>query len=99
LPRHTIAFLTLALTAAIVACSNLGSTTGVNVGPNFPAKTLYASNSNQNAISIYTTGTKSGGGPAFQIGGGNTGLNGPQYLAFDRRRNLWVTNYNPSTNR
>ena len=30
------------LTAAIVACSNLGMTTGQNVGPSFPSKTLYA---------------------------------------------------------
>ncbi len=37
-------FLALVMTAAIVACSNLGETTGVNVGPNFPSKTLYATN-------------------------------------------------------
>jgi uncharacterized protein (UPF0333 family) len=91
------AFLAVIMTAAIVACSNLGQTTGVNVGPNFPSKTLYATNSNQNAISIYSNGSKSGAGPAFNIGGGNTGLNGPQYLTFDHRKNLWVTNYNPST--
>lgn len=99
LPKATVAFLALALTATVVACTSLGQTTGVNVGPNFPSKTLYASNSNQNAISIYSNGSKTGSGPAFQIGGGNTTLNGPQYLAFDRRGNLWVTNYNPSTNR
>jgi len=87
------------MTGAIVACSNLGQTSGVNVGPNFPSKTLYATNSNQNAISIYSNGTKSGGGPAYQIGGSTTSLNGPQYLAFDRGQNLWVTNYNPSTNK
>ena len=87
------------MTAAIVACSSLGQTTGVNVGPNFPSKTLYATNSNQNAISIYTNGTKTGGGPTFEIGGSNTTLDGPQYLAFDRAQDLWVTNYNPSTNR
>ncbi len=101
-------FLALAMTGAIVACSSLGQTSGVNVGPNFPSKTLYATNSNQNAISIYTSGTKAGpcapactggGGPTYQIGGANTGLNGPQYIAFDRGQNLWVTNYNPSTDR
>jgi hypothetical protein len=95
---RNLGFLALVMTAAIVACSSLGQTTGVNVGPNFPSKTLYATNSNQNAIEIYTSGTKSGGGPTFNIGGGSTTLNGPQYLAFDRRHNLWVTNYNPSTN-
>ena len=66
LPKLTAGFFVLALAAGIVACSNLGNTTGVNVGPNFPSKTLYASNSNQNAISIYSNGTKNGGGPAFQ---------------------------------
>lgn len=89
-------FLAVIMTAAIVACSNLGQTTGVDVGPNFPSKTLYATNSNQNAVSIYS-GSKSSGGPSFNIGGSSTGLNGPQYLAFDHRKNLWVTNYNPST--
>jgi hypothetical protein len=94
--RGPLGFLALAMAAAIVACSNLGQTSGVNVGPNFPSKTLYATNSNQNAISIYS-GSKIGGGPSYQIGGSSTGLNGPQYLGFDRRQNLWVTNYNPST--
>ncbi|MGA8097885.1 MAG: hypothetical protein WB810_04395 [Candidatus Cybelea sp.] len=87
------------MTAAFVACSSLGQTTGVDVGPNFPSKTLYATNSNQNAISIYSNGTMTGRGPAFQIGGANTTLDGPQYLAFDRVSDLWVTNYNPSTQR
>ncbi len=95
---RALAFLALIMTATIVACSSLGQTSGVNVGPNFPSKTLYATNSNQNAISIYTNGTKGGGGPTYQIGGSSTSLNGPQYLAFDPAQNLWVTNYNPSTN-
>ncbi len=99
LPKLTAGFFALVLAAGVMACSNLGNTTGVNVGPNFPSKTLYASNSNQNAISIYSNGTKDGGGPAYQIGGGSTTLNGPQYLAFDHLSNLWVTNYNPSTNK
>lgn len=97
LPKLTVGFVALALTAAIVACSNLGDTQGINVGPNFPSKTLYATNSNQNAISIYSNNVSQGGGPSYQIGGGDTTLNGPQYLAFDRANNLWVTNYNPST--
>ena len=59
LSKLTVGFLLLATTAAIVACSNLGMTTGVNVGPNFPSKTLYATNTNQNAISVYSNGTRS----------------------------------------
>jgi len=90
-------FLAVVLTGAIVACSDLGNTTGINVGPNFPSMTLYATNTNQNAVSIYTSATKNGGGPAYQIGGASTSLNGPQYLAFDHSSNLWVTNYNAST--
>jgi hypothetical protein len=81
----------------IAACSSYGSAS-VNVGPNFPAMTLYAANSSQNAVGIYNKGQKSGTGPAFEIGGSSTTLNGPQYLAFDTLHNLWVTNYNPSTN-
>lgn len=93
--KGAVVFLVLAATSAIVACSDLGQTSGVNVGPNFPSKTLYATNSNQNAISIYSNAKT--GGPSYNIGGGNTSLDSPQYLAFDRGQNLWVTNYNPST--
>lgn len=97
LPRLTIGFIVLAAAIAIAACSSYGSAS-VNVGPNFPAMTLYAANSNQNAIGIYNKGQKSGTGPAFEIGGSSTTLNGPQYLAFDTAHNLWVTNFNSSTN-
>jgi hypothetical protein len=97
LPRLTIGFIVLAAAIAIAACSSYGNAS-VNVGPNFPALTLYAANSNQNAVGIYTKGQKSGTGPANEIGGSSTTLNGPQYLAFDTAHNLWVTNYNPSTN-
>jgi len=97
LPRLTIGFIVLSAAIVIAACSSYGSAS-VNVGPNFPPMTLYAANSNQNAVGIYTKGQKSGTGPAFEIGGSSTTLNGPQYLAFDTSHNLWVTNYNPSTN-
>jgi hypothetical protein len=96
--KLTIGFIALGLAVAIAACSSTGANSTVNVGPYFPAQTLYAANSNQNAIGIYTTNQASGTGPSYQIGGGSTDLNGPQYLAFDGGRNLWVTNYNPSTN-
>ncbi|MBV8372621.1 MAG: hypothetical protein JOY69_05120, partial [Candidatus Eremiobacteraeota bacterium] len=97
LPRLTIACIVLAAAIVIAACSSYGSAS-VNVGPNFPPLTLYATNSNQNAVSIYVKGQKSGTGPTYQIGGSSTTLNGPQYLAFDASHNLWITNYNPSTN-
>ncbi|HKU80952.1 MAG TPA: hypothetical protein VJP76_02190 [Candidatus Tumulicola sp.] len=98
LPRLTIGFIALSAAVAIAACSSYGAGTTVDVGPNFPPMTLYASNSNQNAISIYNKGQKTGTGPAFEIGGANTTLNGPQYLAFDTTQNLWITNYNAATN-
>jgi hypothetical protein len=97
LPRLTIGFIVLAAAIVIAACSSYGSAS-VDVGPNFPAQTLYAANSNQNAVGIYTKGQKTGTGPSNEIGGSSTTLNGPQYLAFDTGHNLWITNYNPSTN-
>jgi hypothetical protein len=98
LPRLTLALIGLATAIAIAACSSVGSNNTISVGPNFPTLTLYATNSNQNAVSIYLKDQTTATGPKYQIGGSNTGLNGPQYLAFDSVDNLWVTNYNPSTN-
>lgn len=97
-PRLTIGFIVLSAAIAVAACSSYGNAS-VNVGPNFPPMTLYAANSNQNAIGIYTKGQKTGTGPAYEIGGASTTLDGPQYIAFDTSNNLWVTNYNPSTER
>ncbi|HEV7180685.1 MAG TPA: hypothetical protein VGN11_12495 [Candidatus Baltobacteraceae bacterium] len=90
----------LAITAAtaVAACSSGNSTSTISVGPNFPSQTLYASNSTQNAVSIYPGSTTSGAGPAYQIGGSSTKLAGPQYLAFDNFSNLFVTNYDVSSN-
>jgi hypothetical protein len=99
LPRLTIGFIVLSAAIGIAACSSYASNTNINVGPNFPAMTLYATNSNQNAVGIYNKGQKSGTGPAFEIGGSSTTLDGPQYLAFDSAQNLWITNFNPSTNK
>jgi hypothetical protein len=95
LPRPSIGFLVLTAVVAVAACSS-GGTSTISVGPNFPTDTLYATNSTRNAISIFTVSTK-GGNPNFQIGGVGTTLNGPQYVAFDTGRNLWVTNYSVGT--
>jgi hypothetical protein len=95
-----VAFLTLSAAVGIAACSSFANATisGNGIGPDFPSQTLYATNSNQNGVSIFNPGQKSGTGPAYEIAGASTTLNGPQYLAFDNAGNLWVTNYNPSTN-
>ena len=90
----------LVTTAAIsvAACSSSGTNSTISVGPNFPSQSLYAANAAQNAVGIYPPGTKSGSGPADEIGGPTTTLAGPQYLAFDNLSNLFVTNYNVSAN-
>jgi len=93
LPRLSVGFIVLSSVVAFAACSTAGINNPVNVGPNFPTNSFYATNSVQNAISIFNVGQK-GGGPAYNIGGSNTTLNGPQYIAFDKSNNLWVTNYN-----
>jgi hypothetical protein len=96
MPRTLTAGL-IVLSALLVACSNVSSTSGLNIGPNFSKGTLYVANSTQNGVSIYAPNEGSGKGPIYQIGGGSTDLNGPQYVAFDKQNNIWVTNYNPST--
>ncbi|HEY9085054.1 MAG TPA: hypothetical protein VIN40_03820 [Candidatus Tyrphobacter sp.] len=100
MPRKlTVGLIILSAAVAIAACSNVSTTSGLSIGPNFPKGTLYVTNSTQNGVSIYTNGEASGKGPAYQIGGSSTGLGGPQYLAFDASNDLWVTNYDSSTQR
>jgi sugar lactone lactonase YvrE len=96
LPRLTIGFIVLTAAIAVAACSSSSVGQSINVGPNFPTNAFYATNSDQNGISIYNAGQK-GGSPAYEIGGSSTTLDGPQYIAFDKNHNLWVTNYNKQT--
>ncbi len=98
-PRKlTYGLVALCLVALVAACAgNTGYTANLNIGPNFPKGTLYVTNSTQNGISMYSANEATGKGPVNQIGGSNTQLNGPQYLAFDGSNNLWITNYNAST--
>ena len=67
---------------AIAACSSSDATQTISVGPNFAPQTLYAADVSQNAVNIYPS-PRATGGPQYQIGGGNTTMAGPQYLAFD----------------
>ena len=87
--------LVMTAATAFAACSTT-SNSNLSIGPNFPSQSLYASNSTQNAVSIYPPGTKSGSGPADQVSSGS--ISGPQYLAFDNFSNLFVTNFNVTTN-
>ena len=96
LRRLTLGFVSLAAAGAFVACSS-NDTNSISVGPNFPTASLYATNTSQNAISIYLPGAASGSGPSNQIGGSNTQIAGPQYIAFDSFGDLYITNYAQST--
>ncbi len=81
--------------AGLGACSS--SSAPISIGPNFVPLSVYVTNSTQNAISIFGPNPTSASVPINQIGGSNTGLNGPQYLAFDATKHLYVTNFNPGT--
>jgi hypothetical protein len=97
LRRLAVGLAGLAATAITVAgCASGGANQSVLVGPSFAPQSLYATNSTQNGISIYTTST--GGGPSYQIstGGSTSGLNGPQYLTFDSSADIFTTNWQPS---
>jgi len=95
--------LALACAAAFAACSTTGtnsipSSGGVpGIGPNFVTNTLYVTNTTQNVIELYTPSPAASATPQYAIGGSNTQLNGPQYVAFDSSKRLYVTNYNPGT--
>ncbi len=93
LRRLAITFAGVAATAvAIAGCASGGTNQTISVGPTFPSQSLYASNSTQNAVSIYPLGLATTG-PAYQIGGSNTNFGGPQYLTFDSQSDLFVTNW------
>lgn len=102
LRRLALGLFSLACAAAVAACSssNTGvpSSGGVNgIGPNFTTGTIYVSDTTQNAIDIYTPSPAPSASPEYVIGGGNTTLNGPSYLAFDSSKRLYSTNYNAAT--
>lgn len=99
LRRLTLGFaLVIATGIAVAACSSSNANSTISVGPDFPSQSLYAANATQNAIGIYPPGTKTGSGPANQIGGSSTTIAGPQYLTFDNLSDLFLTNYNVSAN-
>lgn len=102
LRRLPLGLFALACAAAVAACSS-GNTVPSNggvpgQGPNFATNTLYVSDTTLNAIDIYPPAPGPSATPQYQIGGGNTSMSGPAYMAFDSSKNLFVTNYNASTN-
>lgn len=98
LRRLSITLAGLAATAVTVAgCASGGTNGTISVGPTFAPQSLYASNSTQNAVSIYPLGIATTG-PTYQIGGSSTQLAGPQYLTFDSSGDLFATNWQQSAN-
>ena len=95
LRRLTMGFVGLTSAIAIAACSSNNANNPVNVGPNFPSESLYATNATQNSVSIYPP--KSGPGPSYQVSSTLAQLNGPQYIAFDSQSNLWISSFASST--
>ena len=102
LRRLTLGLLVLASGAAVAACSsnNATPTSGgvAGVGPNMQTGSLYVANTSGEAIDIYSPAPQNSASPAYAIGGSSTDLAGPQYLAFDSNKYLYVTNYNAGTN-
>ncbi|HET6895914.1 MAG TPA: hypothetical protein VFH72_11085 [Candidatus Baltobacteraceae bacterium] len=102
LRRLTLGLFTLACAATVAACSS-GNTTvpssgGVpGIGPNFSTNTIYVSNTTQNAVEIYPPSPGPSASPIYQIGGSNTTLSGPAYMAFDSSKRLYVTNYSAAS--
>ena len=102
LRRLTLGLFSLACAVAVAACSSSVSTPtsgGVTgIGPNFSTNSIYASSSSNNVVYIYAPSPAPSAAPINQIGGSNTSLNGPQYSVFNSSKQLYVTNYNASTN-
>jgi sugar lactone lactonase YvrE len=67
------------------------------IGPNFTTNTIYVADTTANAILLYTPSPAPSATPQFSIGGSNTGLNNPRYLAFTAAKNLYATNFNSGT--
>ncbi|GAC1391052.1 MAG: hypothetical protein NVSMB31_08240 [Vulcanimicrobiaceae bacterium] len=97
LRRIAIGISSISLVAVLAACSsgNTALSSGGNpgIGPNFTTGSAYVTNSTQNAISIYPPNATSASTPINQIGGSNTQMNGPQYAAFDAKKQIYVTNF------
>lgn len=100
LRRLTLGFLLLACAAAVAACGygtttpSYGGTGGQ--GPNFVTNTIYVANAAANMIEIYTPAPGPSATPEFTLTS-TSSLNGPQYLAFNSSKQLYVTNYNAAT--
>lgn len=94
--RLTFGLLLLAAAAA-AACSTNTTTPSSGgqpgVGPNFGPNTIYVADTTGDALDIFTPAPGPSSTPSYTIAGSNTGLNGPQYMAWDSAKKLYVTNF------
>ncbi len=99
LRRLSLGLFGLSLAAAVAACSSSDAVpdNGLGNGPSLPSLTLYAANTTQNAVGIWPPGTATGASPTYQLGGSNTTLNGPQFVAVDKTGIVYTSNYNTGT--
>jgi hypothetical protein len=101
LRRLTLGLALLAAAASVAACSSSDSTTpssgGVpGIGPNFPTNTIYVTNTTQRLIEIYLPSPGPSATPQYTLGGSNTTISGPQYLAFNDKKQLFLTDGTPN---
>lgn len=101
LRRLTLGFVALACAASVAACSSSDTTPpssgGVTgIGPNPPANTVYVTNTTQRLIELFAPSPGPSATPQYSIGGSNTTISGPQYLAFNSKKQLYVTNDTPN---
>ncbi len=92
LRRLSFGFFMLACIAVVAACSSNTTTPSSGgipgIGPNFPQNTVYVTNTTQQTIEIFTPSPGPSSTPQFTIGGSNTTMSGPQYLAFNSSKQL-----------
>ncbi len=102
LARLIPGFFLLALAAFASACSSNSTTPssgGVpGIGPNFATNTIYVANTSGQAIEIFAPNPAASAIPQYFIGGSSTGIVAPYFLAFDVKKNLFVTSYNAVNN-
>ncbi|HXP92373.1 MAG TPA: NHL repeat-containing protein [Candidatus Binatia bacterium] len=94
-----ILFAALAIGGAFAGCGGGNSAniiTGSTAIP-FISGTIYISDPSKNQLVILAPSPGPNSIPASPITGSNTQLNGPQSMAFDGNHNLYVSNYNATT--
>jgi len=89
----------VAVAATLSACGQGQVITGTQpTAVPFTSGTVFVSDPSKNQIAIFAPSPGPNTIPANPIQGSATQLNGPVSMAFDGNHNLYVSNYNPTTN-